>query len=137
MPEGSSSTAGGGDVKSKAIPDDVKAAVQAVVERFNLETFGERDCYYVTRYKGKHLYLDRCDYGKVGPICRLTYTGPIDQWGFAIFKWSTETYDSDEWMFPGTEYADGTVEGAVYRASGVLRGRFGMVGTSDRRSYGN
>jgi hypothetical protein len=34
-------------------------------------------------------------------------------WEFAIFKWSTERYDPDEWFFPGAEYVDGTVEGAM------------------------
>ncbi len=37
----------------------------------------------------------------------------MDNWEFAIFKWSTETYDSDEWMFPGSGEIDGTVEGAM------------------------
>jgi len=37
----------------------------------------------------------------------------MNGWDFAIFKWSTETYDPDEWMFPGSELVDGTVEGAM------------------------
>jgi hypothetical protein len=37
----------------------------------------------------------------------------MDNWEFAIFKWSTERYDPDEWFFPGSEYVDGTVEGAM------------------------
>jgi hypothetical protein len=37
----------------------------------------------------------------------------MDNWEFAIFKWSTETYDSDEWMFPGSGEIDGTVDGAM------------------------
>jgi hypothetical protein len=49
----------------------------------------------------------------VGPICRLTYTGKLDDWGFAIFKWSNERYDPDEWFFPGAEELDGTIEGAM------------------------
>jgi hypothetical protein len=37
----------------------------------------------------------------------------MNGWDFAIFKWSTETYDPDEWMFPGSDLVDGTVEGAM------------------------
>ena len=63
--------------------------------------------------RGKFLYLDRSDYGRIGPVCRLTYTGDMDDWEFAIFKWSSETYDPDEWMFPGSGEVDGTVKGAM------------------------
>jgi hypothetical protein len=37
----------------------------------------------------------------------------MNDWGFAIFKWSSERYDPDEWMFPGSELLDGTIEGAM------------------------
>jgi hypothetical protein len=50
---------------------------------------------------------------KLGPICRLKYTGDINNWSFAIFKYSDERYDSDEWFFPGSGHVDGTIEGAM------------------------
>lgn len=100
-------------MKSKAIPDEVRKQAEEIVEGFNRKTFRDSDCYYAMRIQGKFLYLDRCDFGKVGPICRLTYTGKVDGWDFAIFKWSSEAYDPDEWMFPGSEYVDGTIEGAM------------------------
>ena len=31
----------------------------------------------------------------------------MDNWEFTIFKWSTETYDSDERMFPDSGEIDG------------------------------
>jgi len=37
----------------------------------------------------------------------------MNNWEFAIFKWSSERYDPDEWIFPGLEYVDGTIEGAM------------------------
>ena len=43
----------------------------------------------------------------------MEYFKEIDKWEFAIFKWSTEIYDPDECMFPGSEFVDGTVEGAM------------------------
>jgi hypothetical protein len=99
--------------KAGKIPDDVKNEVCVIVERFNREHFRRDDCYYEAQFKGKYCYLLRSDYGQLGPICRLAYTGKIDDWEFAIFKWSSERYDPDEWMFPGSELVDGTVEGAM------------------------
>ena len=51
--------------------------------------------------------------GNQGPICRLTYTGDLNSWEFAIYKYSDNRYDPDEWMIPGIGQFDGTVEGAM------------------------
>jgi hypothetical protein len=37
----------------------------------------------------------------------------MDTWEFAIYKYSDERYDPDEWMFPGAGDVDGTIEGAM------------------------
>ena len=68
---------------------------------------------YMTRYRGTYLYLDRYDYGTTNAICRLKYTGNIKDWEFAIFKYSNEKYDPDEWFFAGSEFVDGTIQGAM------------------------
>lgn len=94
----------------KGIPEDVKQQVEQAVEEFNKKL----DYGYVVRYRGKHVYLDRKGYfGKASPICRLTYTGDMDSWEFAIYKYSTERYDANEWFFPGSNHVDGTIEGAM------------------------
>jgi hypothetical protein len=98
---------------SKRIPAEVKQHVDQIVKKFNQTVLKNPNYYYVTRYRGNYLYLDRFDYGHVGPICRLTYTGSMDAWEFAIYRYSDERYDPDEWLFPGTEHLDGTVEGAM------------------------
>ncbi len=59
------------------------------------------------------MYLDRSDYGNQGQICRLTYNGKMDNWDFAIFRWSSEKYDPEESFFPGFNHVDGTIEGAM------------------------
>ncbi len=100
-------------MKNKGIPDDVKEKVTNIVQHFNHKNSRRGDCFYTARFQGQFLHLDRSDYGNVGPICRLKYTGKMDNWDFAIFKWSSERYDPDEWMFPGSELVDGTVEGAM------------------------
>jgi hypothetical protein len=47
------------------------------------------------------------------PIRRLTWNGKMDNWDFAIYKYSSEQYDPEEWFFPGAEFVDGTVTGAM------------------------
>ena len=75
---------------SQRIPADVKTQVAEIVERFHASEIRDPRCHYVPRYRGKFLYLDREDYGRLHPICRLEYTGKIDDWSFAIYKYSNE-----------------------------------------------
>ena len=98
----------------KSIPDEIRTQVQAIVERFNQEEMSSPRCFYVPRFKGRYLYLDRNDWGQIVHICRLTYNGAIDNWDFAIFRYSKERYDPEEWMFPGMGNVDGTVVGAMW-----------------------
>jgi hypothetical protein len=98
---------------TRGIPDEVKADVEARVEHFNTTVIRNPHCVYVPRYRGKFLYLDRQDYGRLSPICRLEYTGKMEKWYFAIYKYSDEHYDEEEWFFPGNEHVDGTLEGAM------------------------
>jgi hypothetical protein len=37
----------------------------------------------------------------------------MDNWDFAIYKYSDDCYDPEEWYFPGAEEVDGTVTGAM------------------------
>jgi hypothetical protein len=37
----------------------------------------------------------------------------MSKWEFEIYKYSSGRYDPDEWMFPGSECVDGTVEGGL------------------------
>jgi len=96
----------------ETIPDEIKAQVEEIIRDFNSKVLNP-DYYYVARYKGNYLYLDLYKYGRVGPVSRLKYTGKMDDWEFAIYKYSDERYDPDEWMFPGSGHVDGTVEGAM------------------------
>ena len=98
---------------TRGIPDAVKTEVAAMVEHFNTTVIRDPHCIYVPRYRGKFLYLDRQDYGRQHPICRLEYTGKMEDWSFAIYKYSDERYDEEEWFFPGAEHVDGTLEGAM------------------------
>ena len=37
----------------------------------------------------------------------------MDNWGFAIYKFSVDRYDPEEWFFPGANEVDGTITGAM------------------------
>ena len=100
-------------MSKQAIPEQIKKQADEIVEVFNKRVLKDSDRYYTTRYKGNYLYLDRYDYGTVSQICRLKYTGSMDKWEFAIFKYSDERYDAEEWFFPGAGSVDGTIEGAM------------------------
>ena len=105
-------------MSKKRIPDDVRAQVDAIVEQFNEKVLRGRRSFYIPRYRGSYLYLDRNDRGRVLHVCRLKYNGAMDNWGFAIYKYSDERYAADEW-FPGDEHIDGTVEGAMRAGLGA------------------
>ncbi len=96
------------------ITKEIQQKASDLIDAFNKKFFkGSTDIMYVPKFKGKFLYLDRIEFGRLSPVVRLKYTGDIKKWEFAIFKWSTETFDPDEWFFPGSEHVDGTIEGAM------------------------
>jgi hypothetical protein len=97
----------------QAIPDTVRQQVEEIVEAFNRGTVKDPSGYFLTRYKGTFLYLDRLYYGGVSQICRLKYKGDMAKWEFAVFKYSSGTYSADEWLFPGSGHVDGTIKGAL------------------------
>ncbi len=97
----------------QGIPVEVKKQVEAIVDRFNREVIRDPSQFFVLRYRGTYVYLDRGEWSRAFQRGRIKYTGAMDEWGFAIFKYSTGSYDPDEWMFPGSGYLDGTVEGAL------------------------
>jgi hypothetical protein len=111
--------------RQPAIPLEIQAEVQKIVEDFNHKKFkkvipnlsiimgGPKNYGYAARFKGKFLYLDRIERRKPSPICRLTWTGAMDKWEFAIYKYSDNCYDPEEWFFPGAEKVDGTITGAM------------------------
>lgn len=100
-------------MSAKNIPSEIQQSALEIIKRFN-QTVLKNAVNYVPRIKGAFLYLDRADYGsRPSEICRLKYVGSLEKWEFAIFKYSANSYDSDERMFPGAEFIDGSIEGAM------------------------
>ena len=111
--------------KKHTIPAEIQEEVQKLIDEFNrinlkgstslLNTFFSSKVKrgYSARFKGKFLYMDRTDRSEPLPICRLTWNGKMDNWDFAIYKYSSDKYDPEEWFFPGEEFVNGTVTGAM------------------------
>jgi len=99
----------------KVIPKEIQQEIIEIIDNFNKRHFRGRMevVAYFAELKGKFLYLKRKEFGKISPVARLTYTGDMKEWEFAIFKWSREQYDPEKWFFPGSQFVDGTVEGAM------------------------
>ena len=99
----------------KVIIDETKREIIKIINNLNNINFHDyvEDLAYFAEFKGEFLYLKRKEFGKISPVARMTYTGNMKKWKFAIFKWSSEEYDPDEWFFPGVEHVDGTIEGAM------------------------
>ena len=95
------------------IPKEIQIQVETIVSEFNRAYFSKPERGYLARFHGKFLYLDRCDLGQPFQVCRLAYQGKLDNWEFAIYRHSKERYDPDEWFFPGDQFVDGTVQGAI------------------------
>lgn len=98
---------------SNGIPKEGKAELEARVVAFNQKNLAKTDVSYHVRFRGRFCYLERLDYGCLSPIFRLTYSGDLNDLDCAIYKWSTESYDANEWLFPGSGKLDGTIEGAM------------------------
>jgi hypothetical protein len=98
-----------------SIPKAIQQEADGIIEAYNKIHFNGRtsNVAYFAETRGKFLYLKRKEYGKISPVARLAYTGDIKKWEFAIFKWTSEKYDPDEWFFPGSNLFDGTIEGAM------------------------
>lgn len=98
------------------IPEKVKAEILGIIEEFNTKELDLINdfCRYVAEFRGNYVYLKTKKYARVSPAARLTYGGDMNDWEFAIYKYSSEKYDPDEFLFPGAEYLDGTIRGALY-----------------------
>jgi hypothetical protein len=96
------------------IPVGIQEKANTIIDIFNARVYQRKSgVEFYSVYKGDFLYLNRKEGERDGPVARLRYNGEIDNWDFAIFKWSNERYDPDEFSFPGSEHLNGTIEGAL------------------------
>lgn len=93
---------------AKRIPKDTQSQVSEIVENFNKKN---KTNFRIT-FRANYAYLSHVSY-VVTKIGRLQYIDSTNKWSFAVFRYSREFYDPDEFMFPGWELLDGTIEGAL------------------------
>ncbi len=92
------------------IQNEIKSEVEKRIIAFNKQ----HNCQFSSSIKGKFLYLDKIDkFGTVTHIFRLIFSGDIESWEAAVYKYSRNAYDPNEIFFPGMEHIDGTLEGAM------------------------
>ncbi|WP_173158626.1 hypothetical protein [Phytohabitans suffuscus] len=68
------------------------------------------------RFRGDYAYIDADEDGDTWPLCRLRYTGNVDQWGFAIHLASRDGYEDS---FLPNGQPTGTPEQAIDCACGL------------------
>jgi hypothetical protein len=123
----------------KSIPKEVKESVLKIVENFN----EENQSHFQISFRGQYAYLSKIEMEDINianafreflaqktgipakkipleeasgvetKLARLKYEGKMDNWSFAVFKYSNERYDPNEFLFPGSSELDGTIEGAL------------------------
>ncbi len=65
-------------MRGATIPEHIKQWAEAVIKGFNDRVIRDPHRYYLARYRGRYLYLDRCDGGVPHRIARLEDTGSTD-----------------------------------------------------------
>ncbi|MEM6801308.1 MAG: hypothetical protein AAF696_07875 [Bacteroidota bacterium] len=125
---------------AKSIPKHIKEEVTAIIDQFNLK----HQVNFQISFRGAFAYLSKIEednssdfmdllaqaMGINNPpkkikqetqyletkIGRLAFNTSMKDWGFAVYKYSRDNYDPNEWMFPGADLLDGTIEGALRAA---------------------
>ena len=99
------------------ISEQIREKVEKIVSEFNETTLKKEGCKFQTQYNGNYVYL-LLDEGfeNLTPMFRLKFAGNMNNWEFAIFRWSSEKYTTDFDFMPGAEFIDGTIHGAMQAA---------------------
>jgi hypothetical protein len=96
------------------IPIEIQEKANQAIADFNLKTFEKNPgIKYFASYRGAFLYLNRIEGNKDGPVARLKFKGSFTNWEFAIYRFTKDNYFPMEYLFPGYDCVDGTIEGAM------------------------
>jgi hypothetical protein len=98
--------AGGTRPKRQRIPEQVR---QYVFEQ--LATFEEQPL--EVTFHGRFCYVSHADQ----PLCHLAYRGETDDWDFAIYRYSRDTYDPNVLFMPTHDTVRGCVSVAMHAYS--------------------
>ena len=100
-------------MKDYTVPMDIQGELAERAKAFSEQL--KLKYRYFPDARGKFIYLARMKpgdkfYQRLG---RLTYAGDKENMKFAIFNFSSRKYDSETLLFSGSQYLDGTIEGAL------------------------
>ncbi len=99
--------------RNSAMPVEVQREIETRVGAFNSKHLAKSYYKFHPKIQGKFIYLMYLTpNGELEHNGRLKYDGDLENMDFAIYKYSSEKYDSNEW-FPGIKYANGTIEGGM------------------------
>lgn len=82
--------------KTPTIPEEVRDGLVDRLERHWAARW-EEECRGVkVRFRGRYAYVDALEYGEDAPmhLCRLAYLGRRDAWGFGMYTYSGDRYQS-------------------------------------------
>lgn len=82
------------------IPEPVRFALKDRLEKHLAENWDHTLVTLILRFRGAFAYVDTQDPTETIPthLCRLTYLGDSDHWGFAFYKYSDDFYEkSRDW----------------------------------------
>jgi hypothetical protein len=96
----------------ETIPKKITEQAAEAVRKFNEKQFLEGDMEYLYTIDGKYVYLKMRRKKNISPIARIEFTGDPKAWKFAVYNPATESF-SENTEFPGVEYIDGSIEGAM------------------------
>lgn len=83
------------------IPPDARAVMLASAQSFPNHPLD-------LEFRGRHRYVSHAG----DPLCRLSYTGGLGKWDFAVYRYSTGSYRPLE-MAPAQDTADNCIRTAL------------------------
>ncbi len=95
------------------LPPEALADLETHLAAFNRKKLKGANPPFFATVKGKFVFVSREMLPRqFDPMFRLEWHGAVDDWDFAIYRYSDEAYDHFA-DFPGRELLDGTVAGAL------------------------
>ncbi|HOP47566.1 MAG TPA: hypothetical protein PK874_07885 [Desulfobacteraceae bacterium] len=96
------------------IPKEIKQKINDIIGLFNKDELKNSEFQIVSELRGIFLYIDIQEaQDSLTHLCRLKFTGDMENWEFAVYRHSRDNYDSDVCLFPGNSYLDGSIIGAI------------------------
>jgi hypothetical protein len=97
------------NTKKMKLSKKTQEELEEQVKSFNKEHKSK----FKIRFRGKFIYLDKVTLFRTTHIGRLKYNGSLDTLSFAVYKYSNNSYNANEFFFPGMDQLNGNINGAM------------------------